>query len=74
MQGRIGTQMMRVPSRLNQEALMPFMNILILTGIILAFAIFAAALAWGEYQTRHLGHGAQSGDAIDNAPDLKKAA
>jgi hypothetical protein len=31
---------------------MPIANMLILTGIVLAFVFFAAILAWGDYQTR----------------------
>jgi hypothetical protein len=37
-----------------KEELMPATNVLFLTGIIAAFAVFALVLAWGEYQTRHL--------------------
>ena len=33
---------------------MPFTSILILVGIVAAFAVFGLTLAWGEYQTRHL--------------------
>jgi hypothetical protein len=33
---------------------MPITNEFILAGIILGFVVFAAVLAWGEYQTRHL--------------------
>ncbi len=29
-------------------------DVLILSGIVTAFALFAALLAWGEYQTRDL--------------------
>jgi hypothetical protein len=57
-----------------KEARMPFTDILILTGIILAFVIFGLGLAWGEYQTRHLHRGVQSRDADDNKIDMKKAA
>ncbi len=31
---------------------MPLENILVLSGIVLAFAIFAAAVAWGDFQTQ----------------------
>jgi hypothetical protein len=34
---------------------MPTTSIFIIAGIILMFVVFAAALAWGEYQTRHIG-------------------
>jgi hypothetical protein len=40
---------------------MPITNILFLGGIIAAFAVFAAVLAWGEYQTRHLNRHGQMG-------------
>jgi hypothetical protein len=33
---------------------MPFIEILVLMGIVAAFAAFGIVLAWGEYQTRHL--------------------
>jgi hypothetical protein len=33
---------------------MPHSNIMILIGIISAFTAFGLALAWAEYQTRHL--------------------
>ncbi len=33
---------------------MTMTSIIILAGIILAFAIFAVVLAWGEYQTRNI--------------------
>jgi hypothetical protein len=56
-----------------KEALMPFTDILILTGIILAFMMFGLGLAWGEYQTRHLDRGIQNSDAAEK-PDMKKAA
>lgn len=33
---------------------MPLIEILVLTGIVAAFAAFGIVLAWGDYQTRHL--------------------
>ena len=39
---------------------MPITSILILVGIVAAFAVFGLALAWGEYQTRHLVRGDES--------------
>ena len=33
---------------------MPLMNILVLMGITTMFVVFAAVLAWGDHQTRHL--------------------
>jgi hypothetical protein len=38
---------------------MPITSILIIAGVILMFIVFAAALAWGEYQTRHVGRSAR---------------
>ncbi len=37
---------------------MPIANMLILTGIVLAFVFFAGLLAWGDYQTRLVGRAA----------------
>jgi hypothetical protein len=34
---------------------MPVTSIFIIAGIIVMFIVFATALAWGEYQTRHIG-------------------
>jgi hypothetical protein len=34
---------------------MPITSIIILATIVSAFVVFAAVLAWGERQTRHLG-------------------
>ena len=31
---------------------MPMENMLVLAAIVLAFAVFAAAVAWGDFQTR----------------------
>ena len=33
---------------------MPILSVIVLAGIIGAFAFFAGILMWGEYQTRHL--------------------
>jgi hypothetical protein len=54
---------------------MPFTDILILFGIVAAFLTFGLTLAWGEYQTRHLGR-ADEPKAADthNSTELKKAA
>jgi hypothetical protein len=38
---------------------MPITSIFIIAGIILMFIVFATALAWGEYQTRHIGRSAR---------------
>lgn len=32
---------------------MPILDVLIVSVIVLAFAVFAVVLAWVEYQTRH---------------------
>lgn len=37
---------------------MPVSTIVVLVGVVTAFAIFASALAWAELQTRELGAGA----------------
>jgi len=33
---------------------MPIQAAIVLAGIVLAFVVFAAVLAWGDYQTRRL--------------------
>jgi hypothetical protein len=43
---------------LKREPAMPIANMLILTGIVLAFVFFAGLLAWGDYQTRLVGRAA----------------
>jgi hypothetical protein len=52
---------------------MPMTSILVLAGIVAAFAAFGIVLAWGERQTRHLGRPAR-GQAPARTDDLKKAA
>jgi hypothetical protein len=37
---------------------MPIANMVILAGIVLAFIVFAAILAWGDYQSRLAGRDA----------------
>jgi len=37
-----------------REEIMPFETAVLLAGIVLVFAAFAAVLAWGDYQTRRL--------------------
>jgi len=39
---------------------MPITSVLIVSAIVLAFLVFAAALAWSERQTRHWRQSAQS--------------
>ena len=54
---------------------MPFTNILILVGIIAAFAAFGLTLAWGERQTRNLVRVEKPEDARQPADHtIKKAA
>ncbi len=52
---------------------MSTMQIVILSGVCVAFAVFAAVLAWGDYQTKDIRH-----DVDDKSSDgfgmLKKAA
>jgi hypothetical protein len=42
-----------------EENAMPMTSIVFLAGTVAAFIVFAAALAWGEYQTGHLDRRAQ---------------
>jgi hypothetical protein len=46
---------------------MPISSALIVSGIVLAFVVFAVVLAWGEHQTRHWRQSAQYVPA--NEPD-----
>lgn len=39
---------------------MPITDVLIVSAIVLAFAAFAAVLAWSEHQTRHWRQSGQS--------------
>lgn len=39
---------------------MPITSALIVSGIMLAFVVFAVVLAWAEHQTRHWRQSAQS--------------
>jgi hypothetical protein len=39
---------------------MPITSALIVSGIVLAFVVFAVVLAWSEHQTRHWRQSAQS--------------
>ena len=52
---------------------MPMTSILVLAGIVAAFATFGIVLAWGERQTRNLGHQARE-QVPARKDDLKKAA
>jgi len=38
---------------------MSTVEIVSLSGIIMAFVVFAVVLAWGDYQTRHIKHPAK---------------
>lgn len=42
------------------EGIMPITSVFIVGAIVLAFVVFAAALAWSEHQTRHWRQSAQS--------------
>ena len=54
---------------------MPITTIFIVAGMILMFIVFAATLAWGEYQTRHIGRDARRHAGIDaGVQSLKKIA
>jgi multisubunit Na+/H+ antiporter MnhC subunit len=54
---------------------MPFIEILVLTGIVTAFAVFGLVLAWGDYQTRHLPRmRAEAERHAQDAPDDVKLA
>jgi hypothetical protein len=55
---------------------MPFIEILVLMGIVAAFATFGTVLAWGEYQTRHLPRmrAEAEPEAQDTPDDTKLAA
>jgi hypothetical protein len=52
---------------------MPMISILVLAGIVAAFATFGIVLAWGERQTRHLNR-QETEPAQARKDDLKKAA
>jgi len=52
---------------------MPMTSILVLAGIVAAFATFGIVLAWGDRQTRHLGRQEPAQDLARN-DELKKAA
>ena len=54
---------------------MPITSVVILAGIIFAFIVFAVVLAWGEYQTRHIGRTSRQHFATSaQVHSLKKAA
>jgi hypothetical protein len=60
---------------LKRELTMPIANMLILTGIVLAFVFFAAVFAWGDYQTRLVSRDAgQHARASVRIHSLKQAA
>jgi len=37
-----------------KETIMPLLDALFIAGVVVAFCIFGAVLAWGDYQTRHI--------------------
>ena len=53
---------------------MPLSNALVIAGIVLAFALFAIALAWGDYQTRTLHRTEDAKAPPEPVVDMKKAA
>lgn len=53
---------------------MPLSNVLILTGIIVAFGLFALVLAWGSRQTRNIARYEAPRDEQDQVVETKKAA
>ena len=53
---------------------MALSSILILTGIVAAFGLFAIVLAWGERQTRNLARNEVAADQDEHVERLKKAA
>jgi len=53
---------------------MPITDILIVSAIVSAFAVFAIALAWGDYQTREIAQASrQRAAASANVVALKRA-
>jgi hypothetical protein len=53
---------------------MPFDSTLIVGGVIAAFALFGAALAWADFQTRHLKYIKPPTQAREGREEMKKAA
>jgi multisubunit Na+/H+ antiporter MnhC subunit len=53
---------------------MPLPDILILTGIVVAFVAFAATVAYGDYQTRHLERPSPTRPDTAAVTDFEKAA
>ena len=49
-------------------------TIIILAGIVSAFAVFGFTLAWGDYQTRSLHRDRNEADTDEKLPPMKKAA
>ena len=48
---------------------MPITTIIMLSAIVVAFALFGVVLAWGEMQTRHLGREQQRARKTAQAAD-----
>jgi len=48
---------------------MPALDALVISIICVAFVGFGLVLAWAEYQTRHLGAGAEKGDRNERRPE-----
>lgn len=53
---------------------MSTMQIVILSGVCVAFVVFATVLAWGDYQTKDIRRDAVDGKSSDGFGMLKKAA
>jgi len=52
---------------------MPALDALVISIICVAFVGFGLVLAWAEYQTRHLGAGAQNSDRNQRRPERTTA-
>jgi len=52
---------------------MPALDALVISIICVAFVGFGLVLAWAEYQTRHLGAGAEKGDRNERRPERTTA-
>jgi len=53
---------------------MSIVGIVCLSAIIVAFVLFAAVLAWGDYQTRHITHPIRKEQQRQGAPGAGFAA
>jgi hypothetical protein len=53
---------------------MPLGSIIILSGIVAAFLLFAVVLAWVDFQTRHLVRNKKPAPSHDERHDIRSAA